>query len=383
VLVAGVATAVALAGGELLIRALLPPLPHVEIREDPEAEARRQMEIAEGRVFQAEKDAIAGLYVYTPTGLRLRANTVAEVRSHHVSRKSVQVKTNSIGFRNREIGPKERARVLFLGDSITLAGYLDEPDTFVRRVEALSATGPVPYETINAGVGGIGIEDELALLTEIGLGTDPDIVILGFYMNDAIPSPGVRLIPPPTWLERSRIAAYLLLAVSHLRDRDLTTEGRDYDPPDLEAWLAQVTRDFPGQPGDALLERPAFNFAIERHFRDWGCVWSDGAWKRMLPVLKEFRRLADRHGFRLQIVSFPLRLQVEADHVADEPQRRLGEIASDLGVPYLDLLTVLRAARRTGGGDLFYDHCHPTPRGAEIVAEEILRFLWAQEPTAG
>ena len=39
-------------------------------------------------------------------------------------------KTNSLGYRNPEIGPKRGERILFLGDSITLGLALNEADTF-------------------------------------------------------------------------------------------------------------------------------------------------------------------------------------------------------------------------------------------------------------
>ncbi len=304
----------ALGAAELVARAVFPPLPNVEIREDPEAVARRSTEIAEGRTFDAPGSEISGLYVYTPTGLRLRANTVARVVQHNVSGRTVEIRTNSLGYRNPEIGAKQegRPRVLFLGDSVTNAGYIDESETFVRMVETLSAQGGGPvYETINAAVGGVGLEDELAILNETGLGTNPDVVVLCFYLNDPVPSPGVWLVPPPTWLERSRLAAYALMAVEQLRGRAKTDASAE-QMADLDGWLEQVRRDFPPGGGDPLTDRAAFNAAIEKNFRDWGCSWSDGAWERMTPVFRELDRLAGIHHFDLRIVCFPLRAQVEA-----------------------------------------------------------------------
>lgn len=388
VVVIAIVVAGALAEG--IARLVFPPLPHAEVREDSEAAARRREEIAEGRDFGAEGSELAGLYVYTPTGLRLRANTVAHIERHNVSGRDVEIRTNSIGYRGSEIGAKEagRTRILFLGDSITNAGYVDEPETFVRRVEALAREGGPPLETINAGVGGVGLEDELAILVETGLGVDPDVVVLCFYLNDAIPSPAVWLTPPPTFLQKSRLVAYAMLAASHLRDRGKT------DPPaeamaDLDGWLEEVRGDFPGGKGDPLVERGGFNFAIEKNFRDWGNVWSDGAWMRMEPVFREFARQASIHDFALCIVCFPHRFQVEAEFLADEPQRRLEAIAHEEDVPFLDLLPAFRAEFRepanaaaptgdpspTHDAALFYDQCHLTPRGNDLVAREILAFL--------
>jgi lysophospholipase L1-like esterase len=372
------ATGLALVLAEAVARLVLPPLPHVEVRPDPGAPARRRAEIAEQRSIETATGAIDGLYVYTPSGLRMRANTLVHVEQAHVSGHTVEIRTNALGYRNREIGPKERRRVLFLGDSITNAGYLEDRLTFVRLVEEMSADGE-PLETINAGVGGIGIEDELAILTETGLSTDPDVVVLGFYLNDAMPSPAVWPLAPPSGLERSRLVGSALTAIARVRHWGRTDDVPEM--PDLDGWRAQVRRDFPTGKGDPRTDRAAFHLEIVKNFRDWGCAWSDGAWTRMEPVLRELHRLARVHGFALGIVCFPHRMQVEAEYVADEPQRRLAAIAAGLDVPYLDLLPVLRAAHRAQGAPpLYFDHCHPTAAGNAIVAREILAFLRRTAP---
>jgi lysophospholipase L1-like esterase len=359
------ATAIALLLGEVIARVALPPLPSVEVREDPGAVDRRRLENEEEQ---------PGLYVHTPVGLRLRANKVAVVHDHYFSGLTFEVRTNSLGYRNPEIGAKTRPRILFLGDSITIAGYMPEAETYVRRVQALSEEdGGAPLETINAGVGGVSMADELAILTETGLSTDPDVVVLAFYLNDAIPSPAVVLLPPPRGLERSRLWAHLALAVARLRGE--AEPAREKAIPDLDAWLAEVRRRYPPGKGDPRVDRGAFNAEISKNFRDWGTAWSEPAWERMEPVLRELHRLAGLHGFALRIVCFPHRLQVDAEFVADEPQRTMKAIATELDTPCLDLLPALRAAERRGVGPLFYDHCHPTAAGHEIVAREILRFL--------
>ena len=68
-------------------------------------------------------------------------------------------------YRNREISSKTKPRVLFLGDSITFGDYLPEEETFVRRVETLSANGARPLETVNAGIGAIGLQNALSIRT--------------------------------------------------------------------------------------------------------------------------------------------------------------------------------------------------------------------------
>ena len=52
-----------------------------------------------------------------------------------------------------------------------------QEETFVRRVESLAAAAGRKWETINAGVSGISLKNELAILQETGLALEPNIVL--------------------------------------------------------------------------------------------------------------------------------------------------------------------------------------------------------------
>ena len=122
-----------------------------------------------------------GLYVETPAGRRLRPNTTAHIGRHALSGVPVEIRTNALGYRNREIGEKKGKRILFLGDSITFADYLPEEQCFVRRVETLARAQGKDWETVNAGVGAVSLKTELAIQLETGLALNPDVVVLGWY----------------------------------------------------------------------------------------------------------------------------------------------------------------------------------------------------------
>ena len=100
-----------------------------------------------------------GLYQDTAAGKRLRASVNGVVCRHRLSGKDVAIRTNALGFRGGAIGPKSKRRLLFLGDSITFADYLAEGEIFVARVQEFSETALRPWETLNTGVGAVGIGD--------------------------------------------------------------------------------------------------------------------------------------------------------------------------------------------------------------------------------
>jgi hypothetical protein len=323
------------------------------------------------------------LFVRTPTGRRLRPNKLASIENNYLCQCTVEIRTNSLGYRNREIGEKSRTRVLFLGDSITLADYVQEHETWVRLVEKLSRPTYRPLETINAGVWAIGLANELAILLETGLQTDPDAVVLAWYLNDVQPSPGIQMIHPPPFLGWSQLGQYTYQGISVLRSKLVVEKNYGNVPGPLrQKWAAEIAAKFPGaeKPDSETVE--GFNHSIYKQVGDWGSAWSDGAWEYMRPFFVELRRQADLNGFQLLFVAFPVENQVAAPFVYDYPQRKLAEVAADLDVPMLDLLPLLRVAhqgwvenRRKKAERLFYDWCHHTPHGNRLIAEWVHEFL--------
>jgi len=100
-----------------------------------------------------------------------------------------QVKINDKGVRGPEV-PYERdnnkTRILYLGDSVMfgygLAGY---QETFPYVVEALlEGRSGSEIETINAAVGGYSPWQQPIYLDREGIKYQPDLVILGFVLND-------------------------------------------------------------------------------------------------------------------------------------------------------------------------------------------------------
>jgi hypothetical protein len=370
------ATLSALFVAEVVARLVLPAPQTVRFVEWDEAAERREFDSAHPLQLRLGDVQELPFYRQTPAGRRMRAGARLIVERHRLTGKDVEIRTNSLGYRNPELGPKTMPRALFLGDSITLASHLDEPRTWVRRTERLARRAGLRLEAINAGIDTVGLEDELAILLETGLTTKPDLVILGFYLNDVQDSRGVEIVSPPRWLEWSRLCRHVGIAWPTL----LASSEPWLDNSAVEPWRAGVLEAFPPGDGDLVRSPPAFHREIQRMFADWGCAWSDEAWRRMHPLFVEFERLARAHEFRLVTLCFPVRAQVEAEYVLNHPQQRLAKITSELGVPLLDLLPPLRAVHHRRSTELFHDQCHLTEFGNELVAQEVFRFLRPQLP---
>jgi hypothetical protein len=93
-----------------------------------------------------------------------------------------RVIVNSQGLRmyNDISFPKEKQRILILGDSFTFGPYLDNHDTYPELLQKKYLN----KEFINAGVAGYTITDEVSLFIERAKYVEPDITILQVLDND-------------------------------------------------------------------------------------------------------------------------------------------------------------------------------------------------------
>jgi lysophospholipase L1-like esterase len=138
-----------------------------------------------------------GIEMWKYARLVKRESASPAVGHEHVPRSharlmGVDVTINSQGLRSPEAAaPKEPGvrRLLVLGDSLTFGWGVDERETYPRVLERMLNAAGRRYEVINAGVGNYNTAQEVAWFTERGLAYAPDEVILGFYINDAEPTP--------------------------------------------------------------------------------------------------------------------------------------------------------------------------------------------------
>lgn len=290
-----------------------------------------------------------------------------------ISKREVSFRTNQFGYRGPPLEPKAagECRILVLGDSITLSSYTEERESYPRQLEGLLAEDGHAVTVINAGMRGASLREELLILTETGLFTDPDVVLVGMFLNDANRS---RMIPMPEGLFAYSAIARRLREISLMNELagDARRRWEQFsDDPFPEATFPE---------GAWRTDREAFMAMVAKASVDWGFAWFEAAWQEMRPDLEVMRGLAERHGFTLAVALFPATYQVEAEFVDDRPQRMFREMAEEVGVPHLDLLPGMRAAYRRLGRSLSYDHCHLTPEGSRVAAELLAPFIRSLGP---
>jgi hypothetical protein len=104
-----------------------------------------------------------------------------------------KISINSHGFRGPEIDLNTKSQpIMFLGDSITLGGRLNEDDIFVTKVQKKLKTVSDRLVVVNTGVSDIGLEEIHDIMDDNLDILKPKLVVYCWYLNDNRPPMGFR-----------------------------------------------------------------------------------------------------------------------------------------------------------------------------------------------
>jgi lysophospholipase L1-like esterase len=311
--------------------------------------------------------------------------TIRLIQSHRQIEESWAIHDQDVGYRLRpgfrDVSadglrddpvetPKQRFRILMLGDSLAFNGD-DKDDTFPAHLErALRMDARLASaEVLNAGVQGYTNYQELVYLRKYGIRFEPDLVGVAFVLNDLhriltefqiedgkivgekymFSDTAVQAVDSPLYqlARKSRFLVWLRHRLSVFDDL-------------IDVYVGQ---------GFTFDYRPDFNTA-----------WREEPWRDIEAQLGEMVRLGRERGFGVFLVAFPFGEQMRPDYLARDreyvlyPQRKLAEITARLGIAYLDLFDALDPK-----ADLEADRIHLTKRGRVAAGERIARFLIQQD----
>jgi lysophospholipase L1-like esterase len=274
--------------------------------------------------------------------------------------------TNAHGLRDHAVTPKAgRFRLLMLGDSVAYYGD-DVDDTYVAHLRRLlqSSSRAPSIDVLNAGIRGYTNYQELLFLKKYGLTLEPDLVGVGFVLNDL----------------------HKILHQFKVEDGRIVGETYEFTPEavgTVDSWLYQAARKsrllvWARRRLDTVVAMVEHNLEQGYAFDyrpDVNTAWKDHFWPSIETQLREMTALGRSNGFGLFVVIFPFADQYRAEYRARDveyvmkPQRMLREICERLDVPYLDLYESLDP------GHLEADRIHLTKSGRVRAAEAIASFL--------
>lgn len=285
------------------------------------------------------------------------------------------IRINSLGFRGEEF-PLEKApgtyRILCLGDSYVFGDYVENGETFPAALEA-ALQGRVrgrDVEVINGGVNGYTITDEADLAREKGFGLEPDLIILGFVLNDL-----ADLTRKVSSRENQRIEA------RRMSESPLTPVKKILRQTALYNWLFKLKARAMARSG----KDPTVPAVPQRHLLEppYGPE-AEELFQRYREELESLAEEARERGIRLLLVLFPFYEQAVHGARADA-QERMSLIAHRTGVPVVDLLpSFLELGGEAEALYLMPRNHHPSAEGYLRAAREVSRWIVsAQEGAPG
>jgi lysophospholipase L1-like esterase len=160
---------------------------------------------------------------------------------------------NSRGYRDRERTPPKPPgvrRVVCLGDSFTWGHGVEFGDAYPQRLErALPDRLGGAWEVVNLAMPAMGTLDAASVLEREGLAYEPDVVLLGYVLNDAEDAGSAearraedwRLAkgPPPSAADRLAVVRLVRLRLwAAAENRRRVANVRALYAPDAQGWVA-------------------------------------------------------------------------------------------------------------------------------------------------
>ncbi|HEX7616779.1 MAG TPA: hypothetical protein VF554_16075, partial [Thermoanaerobaculia bacterium] len=348
---------------EGVFRLVLPPSPEIVISDASNVPANGP-DVEKGAPEKIEVVKVSTLFSRTKDrGTRLRPNTDAFLPKFGYEG-DVHIRSNSLGVRHEELPPKapDEFRILVLGDSIVFGAELEEPETFVGRMEKALEGRQKRVRVINAAIPGSNTRDQFFRFLELREAVHADLVLIGMYMNDAQDSSYFRVWSLPDPYRRSRLLSWIAFKTQLLTRFGVTSvRGMELNGPEHEAfWIRFAAgRTFPPSAGIPYETRTSDEMdAIFYNARDdFGLALEPASWKRIAPYVSAIRGQAALDGTKLRIALFPVRWQVETGLLEERPQKYFREMCAELSVECRDLLPAMRRWHREGKY-IHYDGCH-------------------------
>jgi lysophospholipase L1-like esterase len=343
-------------------------------------EARRRAEPAGTRMV--------GLLVENPRGTGSYRLQPDYRRIARIGGREIRVSTNRHGMPWREVSVKRtdrRRRIAFVGDSFTFGCWADSyEEAFVGVFDR--SVSPERFEVLNFGVGGYGLSDVELQIQEQVMAFSPTFVIAVVFTGNDFRDTLLGLDKEDLVDGTARLNDANLRA--RVPEESLGFDGTLSEACDRESALLRgldelasfrLLSPFLG------LENLCVDFAVNQNFRMY-TYWSQYPYPELamkgkdavLSTLERIDRDLEARDLRLAVVALPMMEQVHArapvgeDYDIELPQAYLRLFARERGIPYIDLLPVLRAhVQRTNERLYLAGDTHLNNRGHELVGEAL------------
>ena len=291
---------------------------------------------------------------------------------------SAHYKINSKGLRSPHSEyrkPADTRRILHLGDSVTIGHGLPYEGTSAYILEEMLGELHRGYavQVINAGCDGYSPWQEYEFLRSEGYKYEPDLVMVGFVLNDVTEKFGLvrfggntaggQLRHTRQYAAISRFPLYRALTRTpiylFLKDRF------------LKARLGKNIRE-----GAKRLEELQVRDLVFNHDNEL----VDQAWETTLGNLQKISTYCSDNEIEMLVVIYPFAFQLDLSDSMAYPQFRVRDFCQRNDIRCVDLLPVFsEEMRRTGNEAEYYfkDQYHPAIEGNRVTSRVVLDYIVA------
>ncbi|HZM49225.1 MAG TPA: GDSL-type esterase/lipase family protein [Vicinamibacteria bacterium] len=267
-------------------------------------------------------------------------------------------------FRSPEIGPHRPGvvRVAVIGDSFTEGMGVKEEDTYARVLHRLLNTGAEAghWEVFNCGRRGYDFP-AIRDLFESVLALEPDVVIYGMVLNDAVRAEAFQA-------RQAYLNDWILDRGRMFRDDDERRLGP------LDFRLFALVRD--------RVESYRVGRDTTRWYRDMYGEPNREGWERTQAYLREMNGRAEARGGRFLVASWPLLVGLEGRYPFADVSETIARFCLSAGIARHDLLSALYGHREDSLWVHPVDH-HPNETAHRLAGESLVgpvRRLWTEVP---
>jgi len=272
--------------------------------------------------------------------------------------------TNKAGFRGGEFEPAKPAdtiRIAFLGDSFTFGEGVRFEHTYPERLAALlrRRTGGtrMNVQSYNFGVGGYNTTQSLHALRKWALVCQPDIVVLGFALNDA--EEPLYEIDAATGRPKRRN-----------REGDVPEYIDDARPPDSLLYKSAIAR--------CLWRYRAGKERANRIIAFYHGLYTDEqpGWQACKRSLRDISEACSQRGIPFVVVQFPALIALDNRYPFTGIHEQVRKEVESVSATFVDLLPHFK------GRNAAALWVHPADQHPNEIAHEIAARALANKLTA-
>ena len=258
---------------------------------------------------------------------------------------------NTLGHRDHKfavVKPHDTFRILAIGDSFTYGeGIKQINDIYTEILESKlnDNNGTIQYEVLNVAQRGWNVKEYLSVLKDKGLSYQPDLVMIGFFMNDIEKDKSKRpklCIIIPEFLHRKLSKYSYLYWHAFCRYKDLKDTGKWVEY--LHAYASPESND----------------------------------WKRFVSYWLDILSLCKINEIKTLVLILPHNSNLDDSHPFLYVYRNVEDLSKDNGADVLNLFPALKG-HNPSDLHIGITDSHPNANAHQIYANEIYNFIKEQK----